>query len=144
MFARDYEVMLMDSSRDLIKQMISLSTIILGITLTFWKETPAEIPQRWRWTLPAAWLLFFISVVAGVIAFMLHTGSLYDAIHHPEIIQKRGKLMDPLVQVSAGIMQIAFVLGTLLVMNYGRLAFRARMRGSNKAAPIPPGDASKK
>ncbi|HET7231046.1 MAG TPA: hypothetical protein VFJ16_13630 [Longimicrobium sp.] len=122
----DLERMLLTSSSDLLKQMVSLSTIVLGVTLTFWKESNAAIPNRWRWPLPLSWISFFAAIVCGVVAMMFLTGSLHDAIHHPDVVQKRDALLDPMVQVFAAIMQVAFLLGTILTVFYGFLALKYR------------------
>ena len=110
---------------DLLKQQITLSTFILGITVTFWKETYTRIRTGWRWVLPTAWLAFFVAIVTGLIALMGVTGSVVDARRSlpADSAAALALPMNPEVATLAQVMQVSFLIGTLLVLVYGILVF---------------------
>lgn len=63
------------SASDTSKQLITLSTALLALQLTFVKDItppPFKMPV---WLLEASWVCLFISVIAGVVTLMALTGS---------------------------------------------------------------------
>jgi hypothetical protein len=65
-----------DFAQDTSKQQITLATGVLALTLTFVKDiAPADTS---RTTLQFAWILYVVSVLAGVATLMALTGNVAD------------------------------------------------------------------
>ena len=104
---------------DLSKQLITLSTGIIVITITFTKDILIMFPQsRWK-ILGGAWTIYFISVIFGILHLMALTGALEQA--KTEIPQS--------AHLYNGIQFITFMIATALVIYYGLIGLRV---GSGK------------
>jgi len=69
----------LDSARDTTKQIITLSTAMLGLTITFSKTfAPEGASVSLPCTLLVAWVLFGLTILSGVWTLMAITGSLND------------------------------------------------------------------
>lgn len=60
---------------DAAKQIIALSTAVVGLTVTFLKDVLSE-PVTYGWALKLAWLLYFVASAAGLWTILSLTGSL--------------------------------------------------------------------
>jgi len=58
---------------DTTKQLITLSTVLIGISVTFFEKFDVDVS---KWFLIGSWLLFLISIVAGILTLMSITGVL--------------------------------------------------------------------
>ena len=65
-----------DFAADTTKQLITLSTAIITITITFSKDLTSNINEDSLWCIFAAWGLFIISIFFGIFTLMALTGSL--------------------------------------------------------------------
>jgi hypothetical protein len=64
-----------DYAIDLTKQIITLASVLVGITLTFFDKF------KWSesiWLLHGSWYLFFISIVSGIFLIMKLTGEMSE------------------------------------------------------------------
>jgi ABC-type uncharacterized transport system permease subunit len=65
-----------DFAADTTKQLITLPTAILALTITFLKDVAGEISGWAEAILAIAWGCYVLSVVAGVLTLMAPTGNL--------------------------------------------------------------------
>jgi hypothetical protein len=63
------------SASDTSKQLITLSTAVLALQLTFVKDIASCSFKMAVWPLAASWVFLFISIIAGVVTLMALTGS---------------------------------------------------------------------
>lgn len=110
-----------DYASDLAKQLITLSTGIIALTITFMRDVVKEIGTGKQVLLLSAWLLYFVSMICGVLSLMALTGALAPM----------GKLatVDVMIpsnaRVFGGLQIAAFLLGTLGILFYGWTAIRS-------------------
>jgi hypothetical protein len=98
------------SAADLAKQLLTLGTAVLAVTVTFSKDLIERIPESDRWLLWMAWLLLALSLAGGILALMALTGALGS-----------DRVEDSALNVYTRSIQIPFVLQILLFG--GGLAF---------------------
>ena len=63
-----------DFAQDTTKQLLTLSTGVITLTITFLKDVTKDAPHDSLGFLHAAWVLFLISIVSGVFVLMTLTG----------------------------------------------------------------------
>lgn len=98
------------SAADLAKQLLTLGTAVLGVTVTFSKDLIERIPEGDRWLLWMAWLLLALSLAGGILALMALTGALGS-----------DRVDDAALKVYTTSVQVPFVVQILLFA--GGLAF---------------------
>ncbi len=65
-----------DFAADLTKQLITLSTAIITLTVTFSKDIIGKIDSSNRYLLLLSWIFFIISILLGLLTLMALTGNL--------------------------------------------------------------------
>ena len=65
-----------DFAADLTKQLITLSTAIITLTVTFSKDIIGRIDSSNRYLLLLSWIVFIISILLGLLTLMALTGNL--------------------------------------------------------------------
>ena len=66
-----------DAASDLAKQLIAVSTGIIGLSITFLKEVVKMSPTAGTWALTWSWFIFLFSIVCGFWTLMALTGSVW-------------------------------------------------------------------
>jgi hypothetical protein len=109
-----------DFAADLAKQLITLATAIITITITFAKDflPSAATPQIKGWAM-FAWYAFLLSIVCGVWTLMALTGTLDQRSGRPSPVSIRGTN----VVIPASLQIVFFLAGLLLTILFARLAF---------------------
>jgi hypothetical protein len=112
-----------DFAADATKQLLTLSTGILTLTIAFSKVIADPVPFRARLFLVGAWACFLISIVFGVMTLLALTGTLDQQPQWAAPISIRGDN----VRVPA-LLQIGwFILALLLTLIFGiALLFSSR------------------
>jgi hypothetical protein len=100
-------------AQDTSKQIITLATAIVALTLTFFKDFAGGASPGARVAMTIAWVLFFLAIVAGVLHLLALTGALTTSA--PSINAGSARLF-------AGAEQILFLLGLFLALIAGWLA----------------------
>ena len=118
-----------DFAQDAAKQIIALSTGILTLTITFFKDFAAGGSETARDVMIAAWILFVLSVLLGIAQLLALTGQL--------------KLSDPTVyaanvRVLAGAQQVVFIVAIIVAVWAGAIALNA------EPEPVTPATATKR
>lgn len=107
-------------AKDVATQLITLSTGLLTISITFTKDVFKGVPIKGRGLLIAAWLLHVVCITFGVWTLMALAGNLLQ-FNPKEIQQNLGSAQWPaMVQV------IAFIAGTAAIALYGLRTLRAQ------------------
>ena len=65
-----------DFAADQTKQLITLSSAIITLTVTFSKDIIGKVDNNNRYWLFASWIMFIISILLGVLTLMALTGNL--------------------------------------------------------------------
>jgi len=98
------------------KQLITLATAVIALTVTFLTDVVEAAPSNSARVLQAAWVVYFLSIVAGVFALLSLAGNLErpgegatPSIYRPNIV------IFSLVQV------ISFCIAVLLTFVFGWL-----------------------
>ena len=63
--AIDTAKLFFDSASDLAKQLITVSTAILGLSITFLKDVVKGTPMAHFWPLRVSWITYLLSIVCG-------------------------------------------------------------------------------
>lgn len=99
-----------DFSQDSAKQLITLSTGVLALTITFYKDFAPQAGHGSKTLMTFGWLAFLLSILCGVVHLFALTGALAP---------KTGgelKLHWPIADFSLGGQQILFVIALVLTV----------------------------
>jgi hypothetical protein len=109
-----------DFAADLAKQLLTLATAIITLTITFAKDflPLAASPETKRWAL-YAWCAFLLSIICGVWTLMALTGTLDQRPGQTCRVSIRGAN----VVVPAASQIILFLAGLILTVVFARLSF---------------------
>ena len=102
------------SAADSSKQIITLSTGLLALEITFAKNLLNAVGHHGRWLLGSSWVLLLLSVVAGVWTMLALTGSLSTS----EAVTSR-TIMGTNVRIPASLQVGLFLLGLALTVAFG-------------------------
>ena len=101
------------SASDTSKQLITLSTGVLALELTFRKDIAPHPRDVDAWLLDASWVCLAISIIAGVVTLMALTGSTAQKSQPTaSAIYGTNVKVPPLIQV------FSFLLGIFLSVIY--------------------------
>jgi len=99
-----------DFAQETTKQLLTLATGIIALSITFLKDFVGEAPAGTKAWAVAAWFVFLLSVVFGLLTLMSLTGVLGSPVAAPSIMAGGVRLFSVL-QVAAFL--IALVLTTI-------------------------------
>lgn len=100
------------------KQILTLSTAILTLTISFQKDIVGSVAPADRWALKCAWVAYLVSIVCGLFTLMNLAGNLEKPGGGGEPTIYRGSIMTfSILQV------ISFGLGTGFTLWFGLIAF---------------------
>ncbi len=99
-------------AQEVAKQQITLATGVVALTLTFLKDIAPE--GTCRTPLEIAWVLYVLSVIAGVVTLMSLTGNLERPAE-----EKRDSIYSGNIRVFAGAQAILFLLALIFTVVFG-------------------------
>jgi hypothetical protein len=105
------------SANELAKQLITLSTGILALSITFTKDILKNRGQVVTWPLKSAWIAYLLSVCFGIWTMMALTGMIFKITEHPGAYKSVS--YGTSISIPAFLQILAFVLGTILLIVYG-------------------------
>jgi hypothetical protein len=117
----DVAKLFFDSAGDLAKQLIAVSTGILGLSITFLKDVVKETPKTPRWALRLSWIVYLLSVICGFWTLMAVTGSIERLLldkNSPPIVQN--------IRLPAALQIVLFVLASACLVLYGIGVFQKK------------------
>lgn len=106
-------------AKEVATELITLSTALLTLTITFTKEMFKAAPGKGQRLLPTAWAAHVLSIAFGVLSLMALTGTLM-----PVDLATRALVFGPNIRRPAAIQILFFFLGTVLLFVYGLRSFR--------------------
>jgi hypothetical protein len=112
------------SAQQLAQQLITLSTGILALTITFTKDIVKATPKSPMWLLKLAWISFLSCIIFGVGAMSALTGGLVPLSSSGN---KPSLTIAPNARVLAGFQDAAFLIGIVLVIIYGVMSLRKQV-----------------
>lgn len=112
---------------DLSKQLITLSTGILALTITFTKDLLGRVPRKKVWTLKFSWIAYLSSIFCGIWHLMALTGTLVQITpsNDPLSIGWNARL-------PASLQILTFLFATVLIMYYGVVSLDISKRKSEE------------
>lgn len=101
-----------------VKQLITLSTGIVALTITFAKDILHGVSLGPRALLIGAWLVYLLSITFGVWTLLALTGSLEPEGADPQN-WPRASIRGKNVKIPSVLQVLSFLLGTLLTVAFG-------------------------
>jgi len=102
-----------NAASDLSKQLISLSSGIIALTITFTKDSVHD-SKRARRLISIAWVGYFLSILCGIWELMAITGTLEPIDGHAEPSIRGSNVVIPsMAQI------LTFAVSTLLIIAFG-------------------------
>jgi hypothetical protein len=105
-----------DVAIDVAKQLLTLATAVITVTITFSKDILGGATNGRMTLLAVAWLFFFISILGGVWFLYAASGSISEMNNTPR------KIYDLNTAIPMGIQQVCFVIGLALTGIFGIMA----------------------
>lgn len=128
------------AGNELVKQLITLASGILALSITFTKDVLKTFPKS-TILLKVSWLVYLLSICFGIWAMMAFTGMVFEvAIHGVSAdvtSEKYGSSVIPLLaQISS------FILATALLIAFGFRSLKALPLAPTESpsTPVPPPD----
>ncbi len=108
-----------DFASESTKQLITLATGIVALTITFAHDLLEEVSEPAICLLRAAWIMYLISIGFGIWTLLALTGELEP---NPAQHEKTPSIRGANVTLPSLLQILAFVLGTTLVVAFGVFA----------------------
>jgi ABC-type uncharacterized transport system permease subunit len=106
-----------DFAADVTKQLITLASAILTITVTFSKDTPVDA-RAWAF---AAWIAFILSITFGIVVLQTLTAELQPKIQ-PATGNQTPSIWNRAIRSFSTLQIAAFLIAVGLTINFGRKA----------------------
>jgi hypothetical protein len=117
------------SATDWAKQILTLSTGIVTLTISFSDKIFGDLSKTERWTLSVAWGLYVISIIGGVWLLSSLTGTLAAASPPtPAAVNATNNRVPALVQL------LTFLAATIAIFIFGCMAVGNEKSDTEKAA----------
>ena len=113
--------LVVSSAQALAQQLITLSTVILALTITFTKDIVRSAPQSPMWLLQLAWADYLLCIIFGIWAMSALTGTLAPT---PSSGIAPSLTIGSNVRLPAGLQVITFIVGIILIIIYGAISLR--------------------
>lgn len=118
------------SANDLAKQLITLATGILALSITFIKDILKNNGQVITRPLKYAWFLFLFSVAFGIMEMMAITGSISEFGSNPT----PHTIFDTNVRLPSFLQILTFLSGTIFLIVYGAKMLGVKANAANLPA----------
>ena len=107
-----------DVAIDVAKQLVTLSTAIVTLTVSFWKDivTPAAVNTADRVIIGSAWILYLLSILCGMWCLYAINGSIARPSQPP---QAPRSIYDSNIALPMGGQQLTFLLAIILTVAFG-------------------------
>lgn len=102
------------------QQVITLSTAVLALSITFTKDIVKNVPHSPLWILKSAWAAFLVSIIFGLWVMMAVTGILTKSNNETLFI------VGDTIRFPSTIQVMLFGLGVILMILYGAVSVRKK------------------
>jgi hypothetical protein len=106
-----------DFAQESTKQILSLSTAILTITVAFQSDIVGQVPGGDRWALKVAWIAYMIAILGGLLTLLNLAGNLERPTGGQPSIYSYGIIVFSILQL------VAFGVGVVFTLWFGLIAF---------------------
>jgi hypothetical protein len=131
------------AGNELVKQLITLATGILALSITFTKDVLKLIPKA-TLSLKVAWLLYLLSIICGIWAMMAFTGMIVGvAIDGLTDTVKNDRYGSSVVPLSAQILSFVIATASLIRFGFKSLKRLAQTEREASSTPVEPEQSSK-
>lgn len=108
---KESKIKAFDFATDLTKQLITLATILIGLSITFFEKFKINFSKD---ILLSGWILLFLSVIFGIITLMAITGTLNDICNKGK--NKENSIYSKNIRIPSILQVITFLTGLLLII----------------------------
>jgi hypothetical protein len=122
------------SANELAKQLITLATGILALSITFTKDILKNPIPIITWPLKLAWIAYLLSICFGIWTMMALTGMIFNITESPDAYKHA--TYGTSISIPALLQILAFVIGTLLLIVYGAKTLRVKSESSAQSEII--------
>jgi hypothetical protein len=102
-----------DFAADLTKQLITLATILIGISITFFEKFDNNLN---KWVIVCSWIFLLLSIILGLLTSMALTGTLGQIDNEDSL--KSVNIYNKNIRLLSSTQIIVFVLGIFLLITY--------------------------
>src|SRR4030095_11197701 len=110
-----------DFAQELCKQLITLATGLIGLTITFWKDVIGTSPVKAPWLAHLSWYALLASAFFGIWMLMALTGILAPIkppANYTPSIRALNVVFPSMLQI------LTFAAGLVLLVIFGQLYYR--------------------
>lgn len=145
MLAPDAASQLIDgykAGNELVKQLITLATGILALSITFTKDVLKAIPKSTR-LLKVAWLVYLFSIICGIWAMMAFTGMIFGvAIDGVTDAVKNDRYGSSVIPLSAQLLSFVIATACLIAFGFTSLKSLAQKQSAASSTPVVESDST--
>ena len=110
-----------DFASEITKQLLTLSTGIIALTITFLKDYVEKVPPGTKWLSGAAWIMYLFSIICGIWTLMALTGTLQPKPGS----DSKASIWGSNVRIPSALQILTFLLGTILTVVFGVFAVQS-------------------
>jgi hypothetical protein len=129
------------------KQLLALATGTLALTITFAKDVLGGVSTLGTWLLAISWVLYLLSLCAGIMTFQCMTGVLGAAPSPPpkpgETAGPVPSIYSPNIKVTAVAQGLLFLVATLLMVSFAMVGVLVPLKKDSTSAHCPCGKSTK-
>src|SRR5260370_9595854 len=127
----------LDYAQEWVKQMLALSTGVVALTLTFFKDFAGAASAAARDVIFVSWILFFISILFGILTLLSMTSNIWPGNRLSGLTQH--PIFGPLIYEIFAALQIVFFTAAFITMVVARsLALGSHAATSPTPMPAQP------
>jgi hypothetical protein len=115
---------------ELVKQLITISTAVIGLSVTFSKDMLGSPTHRTASVMWVSWVLFFVSICFGIATMMALAGEAHKVAHG----EVSGGIYQPQVKAMAAAHILTFLGAIVLLIAAGVIMVRARVQAPNEVS----------
>lgn len=122
----DWRQKAFEFASDTVKQLITLATGVIALTITFSSDFLSSVPDGSKPFLMWGWLAYFISILGGVWTMLALTGTLGrispDGNGEEDTVKVKdipASIYGPHIRIPSAIQILLFLVGTILIIIFG-------------------------
>lgn len=109
-------------ANELTNQLITLSTAIIAFTTTFTRDVLKSVRTYLIWLLVAAWVMYLLSVICGILSSMALTGALASGVELSDLKNTSGQWIGENARLLSACQIISFLIATVITIVFGTIS----------------------
>lgn len=110
---KDIKLKSFEFASDLTKQLITLSTILIGLSITFFESFSGS---SHKWLLIVSWVLLFLTIPLGIMSLMALTGNMASITNDEDL--KSNTIYKKNIRFLSGSQIVVFAFGVIFLIIY--------------------------